>query len=357
MSRSAVALKLPFSCRNARRVSRSLACWSSSSASCPGVSCTQVRSSSTELAIRASGATSAKLVSRGPDGPAASATACAANACWWVRRKPETPAPTAPKANRIPGSAPAPRQRFAARLPLAGPAHQANVVLPQAVAQDGFGGVDVDQVAFKHGPDPGGSGGAEVAQPVLPLGLVGDHQLFRYAVDVGGGDPGDPQPSGADARGVVGVPPEFLQAPVLEPGRADLDDLQQRAAEAKTSAQAAVSESRDQLRRRIDQAKAEVDDKATDARQQVDAVAANARSRWAQLKADTAAKLDDFDAKMDRRADQLDAKVAASQADGAEADAADAIDFAAWTVDNARLAVLDAIDFQFFLTLFGRTRR
>jgi glycerol-3-phosphate dehydrogenase len=81
-----------------------------------------------------------------------------------------------------------------------------------------------------------------------------------------------------------------------------------------------------------------------DARQQVDAATARARSKWAQLKADTAAKLDDLDAKMDRRADQLDAKVAANQADGAEADAADAIDYAAWTVDNARLAVLDAID-------------
>ena len=37
-----------------------------------------------------------------------------------------------------------------------------------------------------------------------------------------------------------------------------LDDLQQRATDAKTSAQAAVSESRDQLRQRIDQAKVEV---------------------------------------------------------------------------------------------------
>ena len=46
----------------------------------------------------------------------------------------------------------------------------------------------------------------------------------------------------------------------------------------------------------------------------------------------------------DRRADQRDAKRAARQADGAEADAADAIEFAAWTVDHARLAVLDAID-------------
>ena len=47
---------------------------------------------------------------------------------------------------------------------------------------------------------------------------------------------------------------------------------------------------------------------------------------------------------MDRRADQVDAKVAASEADWAEDDAAEAIDYAAWTVDNARLAVLDAID-------------
>jgi transketolase len=122
---------------------------------------------------------------------------------------------------------------------------------------------------------------------------------------------------------------------------AKLDDLQQRAAHAKAAAQAAVSESREQLRQRIDQAKVEVDLAAKDARQQVGEAAASARSKWAQMKADAAAKLDDFEAKMDRRADQRDAKLAASQADGAEADA---IEFAAWTVDHARLAVLDAID-------------
>jgi hypothetical protein len=105
-----------------------------------------------------------------------------------------------------------------------------------------------------------------------------------------------------------------------------------------------VSESREQLRQRTEQAKAEVDQKATDTRRDVQAATDKARSTWAQLKADAAAKLDDFDAKMDRRADQRDAKLAARQADGAEADAADAINFAAWTVDHARLAVLDAID-------------
>jgi hypothetical protein len=125
---------------------------------------------------------------------------------------------------------------------------------------------------------------------------------------------------------------------------ATLDDLQQRAARAKAAAQAAVSESREQLRQRIDQARVDVNLGAKDARQQVDEAAASTRSKWAQLKADAAVKLDDLQEKMDRRADQRDAKVAVRQADGAEADAADAIEFAAWTVDHARLAVLDAID-------------
>jgi hypothetical protein len=125
---------------------------------------------------------------------------------------------------------------------------------------------------------------------------------------------------------------------------AKLDDLQQRAADAKAAAQAAGSESREQLRQRIDQAKVDVDLAAKDSRQQVGEAAASARGTWAQMKADAAARMDDFDAEMDRRADQRDAKVAASQADGAEADAADVIEFAAWTVDHARLAVLDAID-------------
>jgi hypothetical protein len=67
---------------------------------------TQARTSSTEFDISASGATSAKLVRRGPDGPAASATAWVATACRWVRRNPATPAPGVPKANRISGANP-----------------------------------------------------------------------------------------------------------------------------------------------------------------------------------------------------------------------------------------------------------
>ena len=42
--------------------------------------------------------------------------------------------------------------------------------------------------------------------------------------------------------------------------------------------------------------------------------------------------------------DQLDAKAAATDADWAEQDAADALDFAVYVIYDAQLAVLDALD-------------
>jgi hypothetical protein len=125
---------------------------------------------------------------------------------------------------------------------------------------------------------------------------------------------------------------------------AQLDELQQRVTAAKSAAQAAATESRDQLRQRIDQAQLDVNLAVNDAQQQAGEAAASARSKWAQMKADAAAKMDNVQSKIDKRAQQLDARAAASDADWAEDDAASAIDYAEWTVDNARLAVLDAID-------------
>jgi hypothetical protein len=54
--------------------------------------------------------------------------------------------------------------------------------------------------------------------------------------------------------------------------------------------------------------------------------------------------MDDVKAKIDKRTRELDAKAADREADWAETDAVDALDFASWAVDNARLAMLDAID-------------
>ena len=64
----------------------------------------------------------------------------------------------------------------------------------------------------------------------------------------------------------------------------------------------------------------------------------------AQMKADAAARRDDIKAKIDERTNQLDAKAAAADADWAEQDALDAIDYAALVVQDAQLAVLDALD-------------
>ena len=43
------------------------------------------------------------------------------------------------------------------------------------------------------------------------------------------------------------------------------------------------------------------------------------------------------------RLDHMDAKAAATDANWAEADAAEALDFADWAVGNAQLSILDAI--------------
>jgi hypothetical protein len=125
---------------------------------------------------------------------------------------------------------------------------------------------------------------------------------------------------------------------------AKFDALQQRVADAKSAAQAAATESRDQLRQRIDQAQVDMDLAAKDAQRQAGEEAASARSKWAQVKADATTKMDDVKAKIDKRTQQLDAKAAANDADWAEGDAAAAIDFAEWAADNARYDVLVAID-------------
>jgi predicted nucleic acid-binding Zn-ribbon protein len=120
-----------------------------------------------------------------------------------------------------------------------------------------------------------------------------------------------------------------------------LDGLQHQVADARTGVQVAATESRDQLRKRIDQAQADQNRVAKDAQRSAEAPAS---SKWKQMKADAAAKMDDVQARIDKRSRQIDADMAATDADMAEADATAAIDYAAWIIDNARLAVLDAID-------------
>ena len=73
------------------------------------------------------------------------------------------------------------------------------------------------------------------------------------------------------------------------------------------------------------------------------AAAGRTQGAWEQKRSDAQAQVAEIKAKAHHRRDRIDADVAASDADLAEAEAADAIDFADWAVENAQLAVLDAL--------------
>jgi hypothetical protein len=115
-----------------------------------------------------------------------------------------------------------------------------------------------------------------------------------------------------------------------------LDTLQQHVTKTKTDADAAVRESHDRVQQRIDQAQADVDNQAREAK-------ASAQSKWAQMKADQHSRMQDLRTRIEHGNAQLDAAAADANADWAESDAADAIDFAAWAIDNARVSLLYAI--------------
>jgi hypothetical protein len=129
---------------------------------------------------------------------------------------------------------------------------------------------------------------------------------------------------------------------------AELDGLQRQVAQTKSSVHAATTESREQLRQRIDQAQIETDSAARKTQQS--AQGSDAQNKWEKMRADASDKMSEVKARIDKRNREMDADMASDEAGGAEADALDAIDIAASTLDNARLAMLDAIDARAYAT-------
>lgn len=123
-----------------------------------------------------------------------------------------------------------------------------------------------------------------------------------------------------------------------------INALQQRAADLKSSFDQSKRETNEQVKERLGQAKADVEARQDAVKAKAGQAADHAQSHWAAMKADAAARQAAFHDKIDRKRDEHDAKVAERDAEDAEADAADALDYAAWAVDQAQLAVLDAAD-------------
>jgi hypothetical protein len=123
-----------------------------------------------------------------------------------------------------------------------------------------------------------------------------------------------------------------------------VDTLQKRAADLKSSFEQARHETNEQVKARIDQAKADISARDGAAKEKAEQAAGRAQSQWKSMQADAAAKMQDLQDRVARRRDQHDVKMAEEDAEAAEQDAADALDYATWAIDQAQVAVLDAID-------------
>ena len=123
-----------------------------------------------------------------------------------------------------------------------------------------------------------------------------------------------------------------------------IDALQKRAADLKSSFDQSRQETNEQVKARLSHAKADIDARQSAVKDKAEQGAARTESQWKSMKADTAAKVQAMHDRVDLKRDEHDVKKAERDAEAAEEDAADALDYATWAVDQAQLAVLDAID-------------
>ena len=123
-----------------------------------------------------------------------------------------------------------------------------------------------------------------------------------------------------------------------------VDSLQARVAELKTSLDASRKETSEQVKARIAAAKAKADATRAAVADKAAETADRADSQWQSFKADVSAKMDELKARIDRQRDQQDVKAAERDAVRAEDNAADSLAFEAWAIDVAEGDVLDAVD-------------
>jgi hypothetical protein len=123
-----------------------------------------------------------------------------------------------------------------------------------------------------------------------------------------------------------------------------VEALQKRASDLKSSADQAQRETNEQVKARIKNAKADIQANQSDVRQKAGQAGDRTQSQWQAMKADAAAKTQDLQDRIGRKRDEHDIKKAERDAEDEAADAADALDYATWVIGQAELAVLDAID-------------
>ena len=123
-----------------------------------------------------------------------------------------------------------------------------------------------------------------------------------------------------------------------------VDALQAKVAELKSSLDASRHETNEQIKARVATAKAKAQAAQQTVHGKAEQAADHAHTQWQSFKADTSAKMADLQGRIERQRDERDAKAAERDAEQAEDDAANALDYAAWAIDQAEAAVLYAAD-------------
>jgi hypothetical protein len=123
-----------------------------------------------------------------------------------------------------------------------------------------------------------------------------------------------------------------------------IDAIQDKVADLKADMDLASEESSEQIQARVSQERAGSAARQQSAGDKARQIAERAPSRWQQMCADAVAKARAFEDRLYEKHDEIEASQAAGDAEVAEGDALDALDFAWSAVERAEIAVLNAID-------------
>ena len=122
-----------------------------------------------------------------------------------------------------------------------------------------------------------------------------------------------------------------------------LADLSAHAKNTEDAVAAAKKETHEKIMSRWEQARADATETTEKVNQEVQSVGDNIAKDWNARKAKIAADMEALKAKVIRKKHEVDARRAENEADRLEWDARLAIDYAIASVDQAKLAVLDAL--------------
>lgn len=129
----------------------------------------------------------------------------------------------------------------------------------------------------------------------------------------------------------------------MKPLSEQLANLSIHAKSTEEAAAAAQKEVHDKVVARIAQAQAAAEQAVQKANQNIKSASDTASAKWNGMKAKIAADMDDLKSKVAQRKHDLDVKLAVNYAQMLDEDAAFAIDYAIASIEQAKLAVLDAI--------------